>query len=99
MLYMLLQVISDGCMILIIIFVIGIDLDDVIMLVQNCVNCVILCLLQEVQCLGVVIEKLLLDLIMVVYLILFDNCYDMLYLFNYVDQFVKDELVCINGVG
>lgn len=57
------------------------------------------CLFEEVQCLGVVIEKLLLDLIMVVYLILLDNCYDMLYLFNYVDQFVKDELVCINGVG
>ncbi len=51
------------------------------------------------QRLGVVTEKSSPDLTMVVHLTSPDNRYDMLYLSNYADQFVKDELARINGVG
>ncbi|WP_278384274.1 efflux RND transporter permease subunit, partial [Alteromonas mediterranea] len=99
MLYMSSQATSDGRMTLTITFAIGTDPDDATTLVQNRVNRATPRLPQEVQRLGVVTEKSSPDLTMVVHLTSPDNRYDMLYLSNYADQFVKDELARINGVG
>lgn len=99
MFYMFFQLIFDGKLILIIIFVFGIDLDNVQVQVQNCVIWIELKFLEEVIWFGIIVDKVLFDLIMVVYLILLDNCYDMFYLLNYVVFNVKDELVCFDGVG
>ena len=99
MLYMSSQATSDGRMTLTITFAIGTDPDEATTLVQNRVNRAAPRLPQEVQRLGVVTEKSSPDLTMVVHLTSPDNRYDMLYLSNYADQFVKDELARINGVG
>ena len=99
MLYMSSQATSDGRMTLTITFAIGTDPDEATTLVQNRVNRATPRLPQEVQRLGVVTEKSSPDLTMVVHLTSPDNRYDMLYLSNYADQFVKDELARINGVG
>ena len=99
MLYMSSQATSDGRMTLTITFAIGTDPDDATTLVQNRVNRATPRLPQEVQRLGVVTEKSSPDLTMVVHLTSPDNRYDMLYLSNYADQNVKDELARINGVG
>ena len=93
------QATSDGRMTLTITFAIGTDPDEATTLVQNRVNRATPRLPQEVQRLGVVTEKSSPDLTMVVHLTSPDNRYDMLYLSNYADQFVKDELARINGVG
>ncbi|MEC9023675.1 MAG: efflux RND transporter permease subunit, partial [Pseudomonadota bacterium] len=99
MLYMSSQATSDGRMTLTITCAIGTDPDEATTLVQNRVNRATPRLPQEVQRLGVVTEKSSPDLTMVVHLTSPDNRYDMLYLSNYADQFVKDELARINGVG
>ena len=99
MLYMSSQATSDGRMTLTITFAIGTNPDDATTLVQNRVNRATPRLPQEVQRLGVVTEKSSPDLTMVVHLTSPDNRYDMLYLSNYADQNVKDELARINGVG
>jgi len=99
MLYMSSQATSDGRMTLTITFGIGTDPDEATTLVQNRVNRATPRLPQEVQRLGVVTEKSSPDLTMVVHLTSPDKRYDMLYLSNYADQFVKDELARINGVG
>ncbi|GGD60303.1 multidrug efflux RND transporter permease subunit [Lacimicrobium alkaliphilum] len=99
MLYMSSQATSDGRMTLTITFAIGTDPDEATTLVQNRVNRALPRLPQEVQRLGVVTEKSSPDLTMVVHLISPDNRYDMLYLSNYADQYVKDELARIEGVG
>ena len=80
-------------------FAIGTDPDDATTLVQNRVNRATPRLPQEVQRLGVVTEKSSPNLTMVVHLTSPDNRYDMLYLSNYADQNVKDELARIDGVG
>lgn len=36
---------------------------------------------------------------MVVYLVLSDDCFDVIYICNYVVLYICDELVCIFGVG
>ena len=99
MLYMSSQATSDGRMTLTITFGIGTDPDEATTLVQNRVNRATPRLPQEVQRLGVVTEKSSPDLTMVVHLTSPDKRYDMLYLSNYADKFVKDELARINGVG
>ena len=99
MLYMSSQATSDGRMTLTITFAIGTDPDDATTLVQNRVNRATPRLPQEVQRLGVVTEKSSPNLTMVVHLTSPDNRYDMLYLSNYADQNVKDELARIDGVG
>ncbi len=99
MLYMSSQSTSDGRMTLTITFAIGTDPDEATTLVQNRVNRATPRLPQEVQRLGVVTEKSSPDLTMVVHLTSPDERYDMLYLSNYADQFVKDELARIKGVG
>lgn len=99
MLYMSSQANSDGRMTLTITFAIGTDPDAATTLVQNRVNRALPRLPQEVQRLGVVTEKSSPNLTMVVHLTSPDSRYDMLYLSNYAEQNVKDELNRINGVG
>ena len=99
MLYQSSQATSDGTMTLTVTFAIGTDPDEATTLVQNRVNRALPRLPQEVQRLGVVTEKSSPNLTMVVHLTSPDNRYDMLYLSNYADQYVKDELNRIEGVG
>ncbi|MEW9797247.1 efflux RND transporter permease subunit [Alteromonas sp. CYL-A6] len=99
MLYMSSQATSDGRMTLTVTFAIGTDPDAATTLVQNRVNRATPRLPQEVQRLGIVTEKSSPDLTMVVHLTSPDDRYDMLYLSNYADQYVKDELARIEGVG
>ncbi|MBU2979387.1 multidrug efflux RND transporter permease subunit [Alteromonas sp. C1M14] len=99
MLYMSSQANSDGRMTLTITFAIGTDPDNATTLVQNRVNRALPRLPQEVQRLGVVTEKSSPNLTMVVHLTSPDSRYDMLYLSNYAEQNIKDELNRINGVG
>lgn len=99
MLYMSSQATSDGRMTLTVTFAIGTNPDDAATLVQNRVNRAVPRLPQDVQRLGVVTEKSSPDLTMVVHLTSPDNRYDMLYLSNYAEQNVKDQLARIPGVG
>ncbi|NMH59181.1 efflux RND transporter permease subunit [Alteromonas ponticola] len=99
LLYSSSQSTSDGRMTLTLTFAIGTDPDDATTLVQNRVNRALPRLPQEVQRLGVVTEKSSPDLTMVVHLTSPDSRYDMLYLSNYAQQFVKDELARVEGVG
>lgn len=99
MLYMSSQATSDGRLTLIVTFAIGTDPDAATTLVQNRVNRALPRLPQEVQRLGVVTEKSSPDLTMVVHLTSPDQRYDMLYLANYAEQNVENELARIDGVG
>ncbi|MEH6358158.1 MAG: multidrug efflux RND transporter permease subunit [Pseudomonadales bacterium] len=99
MLYMSSQATSDGKLTLTVTFALGTDVNDAQVLVQNRVARALPRLPQEVQRLGVVTEKSSPNLTMVVHLISPDDRYDMLYLSNYADLNVKDELARIDGVG
>ncbi|MBC3765669.1 multidrug efflux RND transporter permease subunit [Neptunicella marina] len=99
MLYMSSQSTSDGRLTLTVTFAIGTDVDKAQTLVQNRVNRALPRLPQEVQQLGVVTQKSSPDLTMVVHLTSPNNQYDMLYLSNYANLYVKDELAGLNGVG
>ncbi len=99
MLYMSSQATSDGNLSLTVTFELGTDIDDAQVLVQNRVARALPRLPQEVQRLGVVTEKSSPDLTMVVHLTSPDESYDMLYLSNYADLNVKDELARVEGVG
>lgn len=99
MLYMYSQATADGRMTLTITFAIGTDVDLAQTLVQNRVNRALPRLPTEVQRLGITTEKASPNLTMVVHLYSPDQTYDMLYLSNYANLYVKDELAKIEGVG
>ncbi|WJG08817.1 multidrug efflux RND transporter permease subunit [Aliiglaciecola sp. LCG003] len=99
MLYMSSQATSDGRMTLTITFAIGSDVDKSQTLVQNRVNRALPRLPAVVQKLGVVTQKSSPDLTMVVHLTSPNNDYDTLYLSNYAQLNVKDQLNAIEGVG
>ncbi|OZG73190.1 multidrug efflux RND transporter permease subunit [Hahella sp. CCB-MM4] len=99
MLYMSSQSTSDGALGITVTFALGTNLDDAQVAVQNRVSRALPRLPEEVQRLGVVTEKSSPDLSMVVHLLAPDNRYDMLYLSNYAELYVKDELARIEGVG
>ncbi|GAA3918093.1 multidrug efflux RND transporter permease subunit [Litoribacillus peritrichatus] len=99
MLYMSSQATSDGAMSLTVTFAIGTDPDKAQVLVQNRVDRAVPRLPQEVQRLGVVTKKSSPNLTMVVHLTSPGDRYDMLYLSNFANLNVKDELVRIEGVG
>lgn len=99
MLYMSSQATADGRMATTVTFAIGTDPDKAQSLVQSRVDRAIPRLPQEVQRLGVVTEKSSPDLTMVVHLKSPDERYDTLYLSNYSNLNVKDELARITGVG
>jgi len=99
MLYMSSQATSDGKLTLTVTFALGTNINDAQVLVQNRVARALPRLPEEAQRLGVVTEKSSPNLTMVVHLISPDDRYDMLYLSNYADLNVKDELARIDGVG
>ncbi|HKH74832.1 MAG TPA: multidrug efflux RND transporter permease subunit [Vicinamibacterales bacterium] len=99
MLYMFSQATSDGRMQLTVTFALGTDLDNAQVQVQNRVAQALPRLPSEVQRIGVVTEKSTPDFIMVVHLVSPSGRYDQLYLSNFANLRVKDELTRITGVG
>lgn len=99
MLYMSSQATSDGKLALTITFALGTNINDAQVLVQNRVARALPRLPEEVQRLGVVTQKSSPNLTMVVHLTSPDDRYDMVYLSNYADLNVKDELARLDGVG
>jgi multidrug efflux pump len=90
---------ADGLMTLTVTFALGTDLDKAQVLVQNRVAQTLPKLPEVTQRLGVVTEKATPDLTLVVHLTSPDGRYDTLYLANYANLHVRDELARIDGVG
>ena len=99
MLYQSSQATADGVMTLTVTFALGTDVDKAQVQVQNRVSQTLPKLPDVVQRLGVVTNKASPDLTMVVHLVSPDNRYDTLYLSNYAQLRVKDELARLDGVG
>lgn len=99
MLYLSSQSTSDGSLQITVTFHLGTDLDKAQVAVQNRVGRAMPRLPEDVQRLGVVTEKSSPDLSMVVHLLSPDARYDMLYLSNFAELYVRDELARIEGVG
>ena len=99
MLYTSSQSTADGLMTLNVTFELGTDLDQAQVLVQNRVAQALPKLPEVTQRLGVVTEKSLPDFTLVVHLVSPNNRYDLLYLANYAQLRVRDELRRIDGVG
>ncbi len=99
MLYMNSLATTDGRMSLTVTFAIGTDPDLAQQLVQNRVQQALPRLPDVTRQLGVTVIKSSPDLTMVVHLRSPDDRYDMLYLRNYANLRVKDELAKIQGVG
>jgi multidrug efflux pump len=99
MLYMSSQSTADGKITLTVTFALGTNLDTAQVQVQNRVTRTLPKLPEEVQRLGITVDKASPDLTMVVHLTSPDNRYDMLYLSNYALLNVKDELARLDGVG
>jgi multidrug efflux pump len=99
MLYTFSQSTSDGRMTLTVTFAVGTDLDKAQVQVQNRVAQVVPRLPAEVQRTGVTTDKSSPDFIMVVNVRSTDSRYDMLYLSNFANLRLKDELARLPGVG
>jgi multidrug efflux pump len=99
MLYMSSQSTADGKMTLTVTLALGTNLDTAQVQVQNRVTRTLPKLPEEVQRIGITVDKATPDLTMVVHLLSPDNRYDMLYLSNYALLNVKDELSRLDGVG
>src|SRR6202045_4134740 len=99
MLYQSSQATADGVMTLTITFKLGSDVDKAQVQVQNRVAQALPKLPEEVQRLGVTTNKASPDLTMVVHLFSPARRYDMLYLSNFAQLRVKDELARLDGVG
>lgn len=99
MLYMSSLATTDGNMSLTVTFEIGTDVDLAQQLVQNRVQQALPRLPDITRQLGVTVIKSSPDLTMVVHLLSPDDSYDMLYLRNYANLNVKDELAKVQGVG
>src|ERR1700722_5072633 len=99
MLYQSSQATADGVMTLTITFKLGSDVDKAQVQVQNRVAQALPKLPEEVQRLGVITNKASPDLTMVGHLLAPGKPYDMLYLTNFAQLSVKDELARLDGVG
>jgi multidrug efflux pump len=99
MLYMSSQSTSDGSLNVTVTFALGTNIDDAQVQVQNRVARALPRLPEDVQRLGVTTEKSSPNLTMVVHLLSPDSRYDMLYLSNFANLKVKDELARIEGAG
>jgi multidrug efflux pump len=99
MLYQFSQATSDGVMTLTVTFKLGTDVDKAQVLVQNRVAQATPKLPQDVQRIGVTVNKSSPDITMAVFLISPDGRYDLNYLSNYVALHIKDELAKLDGVG
>ena len=90
---------SDGTMILTVTFAGGTDIDLASMQVQNRVSQALPRLPEAVRALGVTTAKSSPTLTMVVHLKSPDGSYDGLYLSNYMNLRIKDEVARLQGVG
>jgi multidrug efflux pump len=99
MLYQFSQATSDGVMTLTVTFKLGTDVDKAQVLVQNRVAQATPKLPQDVQRIGVTVNKSSPDITMAVFLISPDGRYDLNYLSNFVALHIKDELAKLDGVG
>lgn len=99
MLYMSSQSTADGALSITVTFALGTNIDDAQVQVQNRVARAMPRLPEDVQRLGVTTEKSSPNLTMVVHLLSPDSRYDMLYLSNFANLKVKDELARIEGAG
>jgi len=99
MLYMSSQSTANGVMTLTVTFKLGTDVDKAQMQVQNKVSQALPKLPEDVRRFGVTTVKSSPDLTMVVHLVSPNNRYDDIYLRNYANLNVKDELARLNGVG
>ena len=99
MLYMSSQSTANGVMTLTVTFKLGTDIDLAQVQVQNRVAQALPKLPEEVRQFGVTTIKSSPDLTMVVHLLSPDDRYDELYLRNYANLQVKDELARLPGVG
>lgn len=99
MLYMNSLATTDGRLSLTVTFAIGTDADLAQQLVQNRVSQALPRLPEVTRQLGVTVIKSSPDLTMVVHLTSPDDSYDMLYLRNYANLNIKDQLAKIKGIG
>jgi hydrophobe/amphiphile efflux-1 (HAE1) family protein len=99
MLYMSSQSTADGSMQLTVSFKIGTDPDKATTEVQNRVNRALPRLPDIVRQVGVTVEKQSPNFIMVVHMVSPDQRYDALYLRNYAQLNVRDQLLRIPGMG
>jgi HAE1 family hydrophobic/amphiphilic exporter-1 len=99
MLYMSSYATSDGAMSLTVTFKLGTDLDIAQVLVQNRVAIATPRLPEEVRRLGITTRKSSPDLMMVVHMLSPDDSYDQLYISNYAQLRVRDQLLRLDGVG
>jgi multidrug efflux pump len=99
MLYMSSQCANDGSYTLTITFRLGVNLNQVQVLVQNRVALAMPSLPDIVNQTGVTTKKKSPGIMLVVHLVSPDGRYDQLYLSNYATVQVKDELARLEGVG
>jgi HAE1 family hydrophobic/amphiphilic exporter-1 len=99
MLYMSSYATNDGSMALTVTFKLGTDLDIAQVLVQNRVAIATPRLPEEVRRLGVTTRKSSPDLMMVVHMLSPNESYDQLYISNYAQLRVRDQLLRLDGVG
>ncbi len=99
MLYMTSASSSDGTMQLTITFEVGTDLDMANVLVQNRVALAEPKLPEEVRRLGITVKKRSTDFLYLLALAAPDERYDDLFLTNYANLYLRDELARIDGVG
>jgi HAE1 family hydrophobic/amphiphilic exporter-1 len=99
MLYMSSYATNDGTMSLTVTFKLGTDLDIAQVLVQNRVAIATPRLPEDVRRLGVTTRKSSPDLMMVVHMLSPNETYDQLYISNYAQLRVRDQLLRIDGVG
>jgi HAE1 family hydrophobic/amphiphilic exporter-1 len=99
MLYMSSYATSNGAMSLTVTFKPGTDLDIAQVLVQNRVAIATPRLPEDVRRLGITTRKSSPDLMMVVHMLSPDESYDQLYISNYAQLRVRDQLLRLDGVG
>ena len=99
MLYMSSQATGDGKLAITVTFRIGTDLNVAQMLTQNRVEDALPRLPEDVQRLGVTVQKSTPNILLAVHLYSPDQSRDELYLSNYATLHVKDQLTRLPGVG
>ncbi len=99
MIYMSSQATTDGALAVTITFELGTDLDSAQVLVQNRVAIAMPRLPEEVQRIGVTVNKSSPDLLLVVQMLSPEGTYDDLYVSNYAIGQVRENLRRIEGVG
>ncbi|MGD9536369.1 MAG: efflux RND transporter permease subunit [Alphaproteobacteria bacterium] len=99
MLYMSSQATGDGGLVISVTFALGTDLDTAQVLVQNRVAVALPRLPEQVQRIGVTVNKSSPDMLMVIHMLSPDGSRDQLYISNYATLRVLDVLKRVEGVG